>query len=77
MPDAIANGVLPAIPYNSPASMVLKSQQKFACEFLLSSNFEVLIVHTNSESSDLRQVLSCADFQNYATMTGYAIASKN
>jgi hypothetical protein len=77
MPDAITNGVLPAIPYNSPASIVLRSQQKFACEFLLSSNLKVLIVRADSESSDLRQVLDCAEFQNYTAMTGYVIARKN
>jgi len=77
MPDAITNGVLPAIPYNSPASIILKSQQKFACEFLLSSNLKVLIVRADSESSDLRQVLDCAEFQNYTAMTGYAIAKKD
>jgi hypothetical protein len=77
MPDAITNGVLTAIPYNSPASIVLRSQQKFACEFLLSSNLKVLIVRADSESSDLRQVLDCAEFQNYTAMTGYVIARKN
>jgi hypothetical protein len=77
MPDAITNGVLPAIPYNSPASIVLKSQQKFACEFLLGSNLKVLVVRTDSKSSDLRQVLDCAEFQNYTTMTDYVIARKN
>ena len=77
MPDAITNGVLPAIPYNSPASIVLRSQQKFACEFLLSSNLKVLIVRADSESSDLRQVLDCAEFQNSTAMTGYVIVRKN
>jgi hypothetical protein len=77
MPDAISNHILPAIPYNSPLSVVLKSQQKFACTFLLSSHLEVLVIKTDSDSEDLRDILECAEFRNFVTMSGYSIATKD
>jgi hypothetical protein len=77
MPDAITNGVLPAIPYNSPASIVLKSQRQFSCDFLLSASLKVLIIRADSESVDLKYILSCSGFKNYTQMSGYAIASRS
>jgi hypothetical protein len=76
MPDAISNHILPAIPYNSPASIVLKSQQRFSCDFLASTNLEVLIIRADSESVDLKYVLVCSGFKDYTIMSGYSIASR-
>ena len=76
MPDAIINHILPVIPYNSPASVVLKSQQRFSCDFLVSIKIKVLIIRADSDSVDLKYILVCSGFNDYTVMSGYSIASK-
>ena len=61
--DSVVAGVRPGLPYNSPKSIVLKSQLARSCRHLQQSQVQVVFVNSLVMSPAVTAILTCAGFR--------------